>query len=257
VGLPNKDNLTYPVFISIDGGGTGSGFFLNTEQSLYLVTARHVLFKDHTQYHSGRVDLTALASDLKSKINFELDCATLFPNGDLKRHHTADVAVCKLANYVSATDRTSSLVPGVKYVTGALPPGAQLLGLPVDGIQRIDDVYVSNSIFLFGYPTSLSRTNASLDKSKPLLRTGIVAGKTDDGKIVIDCPVYFGNSGGLVIEVAEGDRGLWYPGIGIAVQMIPFVEELWSKQFKSQVGTRYENSGYALVEPMDRILELL
>ena len=216
-----------------------------------------MLFKEHTQCHSGRVDLTALASDLKSKINFELDCATLFANGDLRNHNQADVAVCRLANYVSATDRSSTLVPGVKFDPGTLPPGAQLLGLPVDGVRRFDDVYVSNSIFLFGYPTSLARANTGLDKSKPLLRSGIVAGKTDDGKIVIDCPVYFGNSGGLVIEVAEGDHGPWYPGIGIAVRMIPFVEELWSKQFKSQVGTRYENSGYALVEPMDRILELL
>jgi hypothetical protein len=39
--------------------------------------------------------------------------------------------------------------------------------------------------------------------------------------------------------------------------MVPFVEELWSKQFKVQTGVRYENSGYSLVEPMDRVEELL
>jgi hypothetical protein len=39
--------------------------------------------------------------------------------------------------------------------------------------------------------------------------------------------------------------------------MVPFVEELWSKQFKAQTGVRYENSGYTIVEPMDRIFDLL
>jgi hypothetical protein len=131
-----------------------------------------------------------------------------------------------------------------------------MIGLAVTGTQKFDDVSISNTIFLFGYPASLARTGA-LDKEKPLLRTGIVAGKTDDRRIIIDCPAYFGNSGGLVIEVAQGSGGLWYPGIGIAVKMVPFVEELWSKQFGVQVGQRYENSGYAIVEPMDRVLELL
>jgi hypothetical protein len=47
-----------------------------------------------------------------------------------------------------------------------------------------------------------------------------------------------------------------FRGIGLAVEMIPFVEELWSKQFKAQTGVRYENSGYSLIEPMDRVEEL-
>jgi hypothetical protein len=118
------------------------------------------------------------------------------------------------------------------------------------------DVTVSNDLFLFGYPTSLA-SNAQLDRSTPLLRRGIVAGKTEDQRLVIDCPVYFGNSGGLVMDVNECPNGRTYRGIGIATEMVPFTEELWSKQFKKQVGVRYENSGYAIVEPMDRILELL
>jgi hypothetical protein len=90
-----------------------------------------------------------------------------------------------------------------------------------------------------------------------LLRKGIIAGKTEDGRLIVDCPVYFGNSGGLVIEVYR-EAGLnHFRGIGIAVEMIPFVEELWSKQFNAKTGIRYENSGYTFVEPMDRILELL
>jgi hypothetical protein len=130
------------------------------------------------------------------------------------------------------------------------------MGLAPEAVRKSEDVTLSNDVFLFGYPTSLGRSD-QLDKSTPLLRTGIVAGKTKDGRFVIDCPVYFGNSGGLVIEVRRQNTQSYYMGIGIAAEMIPFVEELWSKQFNAQTGIRYENSGYSIVEPMDRILELL
>jgi hypothetical protein len=120
-----------------------------------------------------------------------------------------------------------------------------------------ENVGISNTVYLFGYPSSLGM-QAQLDKSRPLLRHGIVAGKTENGRIVIDCPVYFGTSGGLVVEKIKNDLSQsQYNGIGIAVEMIPFVEELWSRQFRVQTGSRYENSGYALVEPMDRIFELI
>ena len=38
------DNLAYPVLITLNNGSTGSGFFLNTSNEIYLVTAKHVLF---------------------------------------------------------------------------------------------------------------------------------------------------------------------------------------------------------------------
>jgi hypothetical protein len=47
---------------------------------------------------------------------FELDCAALLAGGHLNKHQRADVAVCKIANFVSATDRSTQLVPGVTWV---------------------------------------------------------------------------------------------------------------------------------------------
>jgi hypothetical protein len=65
-------------------------------------------------------------------------------------------------------------------------------------------------------------------------------------------------SGGLVVSVTETRVGQYaWHGIGVASQMVPFVEELWSKQYLVQTGVRYENSGYSLVEPMDPVLELI
>jgi len=44
--------------------------------------------------------------------------------------------------------------------------------------------------------------------------------------------------------------------LGVAVELVQFIEELTSKQYKTTVGVRFENSGYSLVEPMDRVQEL-
>src|SRR6266850_1141239 len=41
------DNLSYPVLLTW-GDGSGSGFFYNKDDATYLITARHVLFKETT-----------------------------------------------------------------------------------------------------------------------------------------------------------------------------------------------------------------
>jgi hypothetical protein len=252
-----KDNLAYPVLLTFGDSGRGSGFYLNDNQAVYVVTACHVLFKDRLELYPGSVILTSIASDFATKAVFELDCPRLLADGALKKHDRADVAVCKLATLTAgATGYTIMPLPGV-IAKSKLPAGTNVMGVPTDHVRKIDDVLVSNDVFLFGYPTSLGR-NAQIDPAMPLLRKGIIAGKTEDRKLIIDCPVYFGNSGGLVQEIHHVDQNTtYYYGIGVAVEMVPFVEELWSKQFKVQTGVRYENSGYSIVEPMDRVLELL
>jgi hypothetical protein len=75
---------------------------------------------------------------------------------------------------------------------------------------------IGNSVWLFGYPTSLA--NDDLDLKTPLLRAGIVAGITKRHQIVLDCPSYFGNSGGLAVELVDERQY----GIGVAIKMVPF-----------------------------------
>jgi len=38
------DNLSYGLLIEITGGGSGSGYFVNADDKMFLVTAKHVLF---------------------------------------------------------------------------------------------------------------------------------------------------------------------------------------------------------------------
>ncbi|MFL5239681.1 MAG: hypothetical protein ACJ8EL_19220 [Rhizomicrobium sp.] len=151
----------------------------------------------------------------------------------------ADVAVCRLAELEFNPERTIPPGPNYYYFPGVIETGdkgAILAGLHIDEGTLFDQVMTGSDIVLFGYPTSLAG-NTSLDKDTPPRRSGIVAGKTNNREIVIDCPVYFGNSGALVAETFRENRPPIRP-LGVAVRMIPFVESLYSKELRREVGTQ-------------------
>lgn len=132
-----------------------------------------------------------------------------------------------------------------------------MTGVELEEAAKFENTEVSHNVFVLSYPTSLGK-EAQIDRTRPLVRQGIVAGTTEDRRIVIDCPVYFGNSGGLVIQSSpDGEGGFDNRAIGVVTDMVPFIEDLFSLQFKAKVATRFENSGFALVEPLDRVIEVL
>jgi hypothetical protein len=113
-----------------------------------------VFFERHIQLYHGDAIVTVITSDLISKAVFELDCSKLYADGLLKKHAKADVATCKVCDYKSTEDRTMLFPAGVSLKTRP-PPGASIMGLPITGTRKIDDVHISNDIFLFGYPSAL------------------------------------------------------------------------------------------------------
>lgn len=182
----------------------------------------------------------------------ELDCLRLVEEGNLLKHERADVAVCRVAKVGGNSKVPEGAVP-IQFQSGVEHnKGGGLGGFTLNRSLCFDQVVLGGTITMFGYPTSLAGDFFS--KDTPLLRSGIVAGKTDNGTIVIDCPVYFGNSGALVLETELRQPA---QAIGVAIRMIPFKETLYSREFRQEVGVRYENSGYAIVEPMDRVIELI
>lgn len=253
-----KQWLSYPVLIDV-AGAHGSGFFVHHGDGLYLVSAKHVLFKNKIETYDasngGPVKLSSrppTKEESQSSNIIELDCLRLYEDGNLLRHERADVAVCRVAKLGSKVIEPDGR-QAVTFLDGVdCKVALGLGGLGLDEALLFADVVSGGEIILFGYPTSLS--GDFFAKETSLLRSGIVAGKTNNGEIVIDCPVYFGNSGALVLETELGHRAR---AIGVAIRMIPFKETLYSKEFRQEVGIRYENSGYAIVEPMDRVIELI
>jgi hypothetical protein len=141
------------------------------------------------------------------------------------------------------------LVEGVTQI--GYDPATYLQGTPLSMTALYASVIPGEPIFMMGYPTSLAEKEDALDRGYPLLRSGIVAGKPPSNKIIIDCPTYPGNSGGLVLRAEDRHS------VGVAIRNIGFVEKLYSSVDRQEVSQRRHNSGYTVVEPMDRVIETI
>lgn len=284
------DNLAYPVLITLGNGNFGSGFFLNTKDSVYLVTAKHVLFDPTNQrLFDQHATLLSYSKDLSDSTpnRIVLDFAILQQAGKVKPHPSQDIVVVQVFNEVSAPPPLpgSNLSvppqpPEAPPSQGSSPQAAQpvrnmlpvagvqivsyaasgILGADISALRTFDKVLVGNEAMVFGYPNSLGLQQfPQLDPNRPLLRKGIIAGTNQAKKsIILDCPVYFGNSGGPVLEMDRGPFTTQLSIIGVVDQYVPFVQGGGSQSptmaFAMQIQT---NSGYSIAIPMDFVLELV
>jgi hypothetical protein len=205
------DNLAYPVLIT-SAAGAGSGFFVRASSGMFFVTAKQVLFentKDGEKLKAKQAQLLSYSiNPAETEPNVEVvDFETLDKAGLIKAHVTHDVAVVKIGDVTEKEDSNPphtqfqiSPPPGVLYVK-TTEPG--LAGAAPDIIKKFDKVLVGNDVIVYGYPLSLAlQESHQLEPLRPLLRKGMVAGQNVQNRsIVLDCPVYFGNSGGPVIQV--------------------------------------------------------
>ena len=260
------DNLAYPVLITLKTRtviSRGSGFYLNTNNAMYLVTAKHVLAAgldpdpETQKVPDAEVELLSYSKDHPAnptKIWITVNLPTLKASGDVKAHQSQDVVVVKLATADSPAQsgggRNVSWRPGVTEKQQSAEAGA--VGVPLEGVKTFDQVLVGNDAIIYGYPVSLGiPTNQQFDSLRPLLRKALIAGQDmQKQSIIIDGPVYKGNSGGAVFEIEPDglQYHLWL--IGILTEFVPLVEG--TDDFAIQF-----NSGYSIAKPMDFVLELI
>lgn len=248
--LPD-DNLAYPVLISLkSGNGFGSGFYVNTNTAIYLVTAKHVLFDLNTgKLLDSSFDLLSYSKDLSDLTpnSFTVDTTGLGLNSII-RHPSEDIAILKVAS--RDEHNLSNLLPGITAHTTAK---AGIVGAGLEVVKKFNDVLIGNEVIILGYPTSLGlQTMPQIDPRRPLLRKGIVAGKNPrTHSIILDCPVYFGNSGGPVIEIDQVGVGrTTFSIIGVVSQYVPYADG--GKTFVIMA-----NSGYSVVTPIDYVWDLI
>lgn len=262
-----EDNLAYPVLITLKTAkitARGSGFYLNTNDATYLVTARHVLAPGldpdpETQtVPDAEVELLSYSKDLPTpKRNVvTVHLSILRANGAVKANPSQDVVIVKIGT-IASTPNTGeqhlSFLAGVAEQVG----GGGLVGVALESVKTFDQVLVGNDAILYGYPVSLalSQKNPKFDPLRPLLRRALVAGQDPERhSIIIDGPVYRGNSGGPVFEIefgaVPGGFGYHFWLIGVLTEFVPLVEG--SEDFFFQF-----NSGYSVAKPMDFVLELV
>jgi len=264
------DYIKYPVSVTLEDGRAASGFYIMDDNGdAYFVTAKHLLFYD--QAKEGRSDLKgqkALLSSYPQEDQFQepiliqLDLKVLNVAGFIYSHETNDVAVIKLGSVV-LTPRGKSLQfnGGVDRVVkaGTTPSEGSIVGASRAMIKKYDEVPIGNDVFIFGYPNSLGIENyPQIDYTRPLLRKGVIAGKNNEKKtMILDCPVFYGNSGGPVVETEPiGLSGTSYAIVGMVAEFIPFDDKWYGIQRPFNI-REIENSGYSVVVPMDAILEVI
>jgi hypothetical protein len=259
------DNLAYPVLVILKNKsgttfGFGSGFYFGTPNAEYLVTAKHVIApglpdeKTHqAQIPDMVIELISYSNDLPTpqRILLRVDFKMLLDRGDVKPHKTRDVAVVKIGTLKEAADHslTTFFLPGVTKVEFA---DSGLVSAGMVAVRKFDQVLVGNDAILYGYPASLGLPDTQqFDPLRPLLRRALIAGKDPQKhSLVIDGPVYRGNSGGPVFEIDPEPPDIYFHLIGIMTEFIPLTE-------RAPDFTMLLNSGYSIAEPMDFVLELV
>ena len=241
----------------------GSGCCLQLSNSVYLITAKHVLFSEPEGTNAPALLASIAAIKLYSYVGtsnvservFAINLAQLLAAGEIRVSTNRDIALVRVENCESNDLNLATFLPGVMAVTHDT-------GLVVHGEKfacRMAEIDVGADVYMFGYPVSLTGPiSAIFDPSEPLLRKGIVAGmNTGKRTIIIDCPSYFGNSGGPVIQVDHPEFTVTrFRIIGLVSAFVPFQEE-WENKTMRYSHVLKSNSGYTVVEPIDIALDLV
>lgn len=254
-----ENNLAYSILLKFDTGSSGSSFLLRTDEKVFLITAKHVLFDPKSNLKRGKkIELICQTEDINNEdvVQLSVDLEKI----DILKHPTADIGAIELA---SLKEKKQQGIYDIEYCEGVsllnkVEPNLVTVSAE-DSTKLLKDVLISNDVFLYGYPTSLGLEDSpQFDYSKPLLRKGIVANIYKDfGTIILDCPVYYGNSGGPVVEVEYDGTLFHHKIIGVVVQFIPFKEEWMNTKSNVIQHTEFTNSGYSVAVAMDKVFELI
>lgn len=250
------DNLAYSVFISLDNGGSGSGFLLNAEGKLYLVTAKHVIH-DNINLRGKTIEVTCQTKDIEDDSVTKLSID--FMKAVTHIHPTADVAIIEIGSRKELNNKGQYTIESAKGVKNIVTGKSSVVSVNAqESTKLLKDVLISNDVFVYGYPTSLGlRNSPQFDYNKPLLRKGIVSNLYHtQSTIILDCPVYFGNSGGPVVEVEQNGLEFKHMVIGVVSQFIPFVQQ-WHNPPTGIINTEFLNSGFSVAVSMDKVFELI
>lgn len=253
--------LSLPVLITLKDGSYGSGFFAVDSSYMYLVTAKHVLFKlpQHTlKSRTASVLKYSITDTTEGRFKFVLNLDELIKAKNLRYHKSHDIAVINLAKKQKLTSGKMGL-DFVTHVKVTEKSNVSLIGTDFSSFKMINDVLVANEVIIFGYPRSLGiKELPQLEYDKPLLRKGIVAGiNRSKNTIILDCPAYPGNSGGPVIEIDRVSLSkVKFKVIGIVSQFVPFAEK-WVNLTQGYSNLAISNSGYSIVTPIEIMFELV
>jgi hypothetical protein len=258
--------LRTAILIQLDNGEQGSGFYVQDSLHTYLATARHVLIQRIITPRKPHDDSVLLAAktikcisypadpNISVKTILTIDLPSAYAAGLLKYDAQSDVGVIQIGDVQRVNDSLNM----ISYYSFATKDRiSRIEPIPRSVIEKYDDIHIGDGVFIFGYPTSIGlQSSPQFDHERPLLRKGTIAGKNISKKtLIIDCPVYYGNSGGpVIVEYAE-NFATYYKLIGVVSEFVPY-EEDWVNTKNALTNVSITNSGYSVVVPIESILSL-
>jgi len=249
------------ILIEFPNGESGSGLIFQDTSSTYLITAKHVILNEIKDSTGKTINYTLkdkkgllkyYSSDIEKAApkGIEIDFLGLYNNGLLKYSKDADILICRIGK-IDTVDYIKILYN--EHVK-KLNPQSSISAYVSANIASFDESELGNDIYIFGYPKALGLEGIyQYDFDRPLLRKGSLAGKyVANRTLVIDCSSFGGNSGGPVIEIIKNEAKI----IGIVVSFIPLAE-VWINPRYNIRNIELVNSGYSVVEPIDKIFDLI
>ena len=254
--------------------GSASGFFYDDGSSIFLITAKHVLFDLSSSKRTSEIVVLhsyVESADYSSQRTYILNRDVLAKGGNIRASNSDDVAAIRIATLSQVTPKTDLQPLPVGNGTKIIKIATDEAGVSVEGdlktpvvaghreqAETLDKTILGDPVYLIGYPKSLQAAGQKIDFSKPLLRSGVLAQKNSRlNSLVVDCATYKGNSGGPVIEATQVNLSTkFFYVIGVVTEFVPLIDNLISTDYGFHDVT-IENSGYAIVVPMNSVFDLL
>ena len=244
MALSLKD-FTYATFLSVDyGNSSGSGFRLKKDDLEYLITAKHVVYQNIFDKYGKKIgeepreDILVVSKNYDSHESYAYSASIDLKQSKIQIFEDKDIAIVTLDENKNYEVREK---------------GIDINPLSIEDFDKLENVLIASNIYIVGFPSSLVDPR-DFEVDRPLLRSGIIAGiNYKKQTFIIDSPAFYGNSGGAVVQKTE--EGLKV--IGIVSRYIPFVTDWYNIREKEYSRQEFYNSGYAICEPLDEIINYL
>ncbi|MCX2477452.1 trypsin-like peptidase domain-containing protein [Pedobacter sp. MC2016-15] len=228
------ENFSVSTFLSVDfGDSSGSGFRINHNGCDYIITAKHVVYNKNVLLSDLWIKSRNYFGDetegYSAKINLSTENVLTFDD--------LDVVVIKL---------------DIQFNYEIENAGTDISIASIEDTSNFESILIGANIFLVGFPSSLT-VDDFYDVDRPLLRTGIIAGKNiGNHTFVVDSVAYYGVSGGPIVQI-DVERNIKI--VGVVSRFVPFITE-WKNKHESSISRQdFFNSGYAVCLPLDRLIE--
>ncbi len=239
--LPNNHNNVFWI-----GTGFLVGFRKEAQSEVYLITNKHVVqgvgeqalvVRFNAQGDRCANDLTLVIRDQSNNVQYS-------------QHPNDNVDIIAVSLNTHLLSQTQSV-----YNFFDLTADACTLS-----VAKSNGIMEGSVVFALGFPMNLVEQN----RQSPICRMGCISriancysgAKTTD--FLIDAQTFPGISGGPVVTPEMGKSSTSVAKlIGIVCAYIPYKEALYSRQTERERSIMEENSGLTIVQPVDRIREVV